>query len=160
MRWPAVIEPAHTLNVCILIPRRSPCASCDRKGFLCQERTEPSKHHGWPGTSGAASPSRSSLDAISIRSAPEPEFGLREGQIYSGLGVHTYFTSPPANDMQIHNTQLVLAPSAKFGHWRLLPTTQAPTHGLPFPHRQDAPEHGYLCPGAGLPSMDIVSSCE
>ena len=83
MRWPAVIEPAHTLIVYILIPGRSPCASCDRKGFSCQERTEPSKHHGWPGTSGAASPSRSSFDAIPIRFALEPEFGLREGQIYA-----------------------------------------------------------------------------
>ena len=69
--------------------------------------------------------------------------------------VHTYFTSPPANHSQINDMQLVLVPSAKFGHLRLLPTTQAPTHGLPFPHRQGAPEQGYLCPGAGLPSMDM-----
>lgn len=72
--------------------------------------------------------------------------------------VHTYFTSSSANhinDAQINDTQLVLVPPAKFGHLRLLPTTQASTPGLAFPHCQSVPQHGYLCPGAGLPSMDM-----
>jgi hypothetical protein len=153
MRWPAVIASVHTVIICVFIPERSPCASCNRKGFLCQDRTGPSKHHGWPG---AASPSRSILDAISIHPAPEPDSGLREGQIYaSELRVHTYLTPSAASDTHINDTQVVLVPSAKFGHFRLFPSSQAPTPGLTFPHCQGAPEFGCLCPGTELSNMGI-----
>jgi hypothetical protein len=153
-----VIVPVHIVIICVFIPERSPCESCNRKGLLCQDRTEPSKHHEWPDD---ASSSRSMLDAISIRPGPTPEHNssLREGKIYALSSVFThlqYFTPSSACETQINNTQLVLVPSAVFGHLRLLPSGQASTSGLTFPHCQGAPEHGYLRPGAaGLPSMGI-----
>jgi hypothetical protein len=148
-----VIASVHTVIICVFIPERSPCASCNRKGFLCQDRIGPSKHHGWPG---AASPSRSILDAFSTHPAPEPHPRLREGQIYaSEFRVRTYFTPSAASDTQIKDTQGVLVPSEKFGHLRLLPSSQAATSGLTFPHCQGTPEFGCLCPGTGLSSMSI-----